>query len=89
LVLVSGIASPSIAAIVPGDSPAVPAVVTALAEVQAAAGETPAAQSALKTAPTGSPTPRDADEDAPRRMLMEARQYVDESAMRFSRTSAL
>lgn len=64
----------STAVIALDDSPGVADVVKAVAQARAARGETVATQAELKTALTGSPTPRDADEDALRSMLMDARQ---------------
>jgi hypothetical protein len=73
--LLSDAAPASTAVIALDNSPEVAAVVAAVAKVRAAAGDTPATQMALKTALTGSPTPRDADEAALRRMLEDARQF--------------
>jgi hypothetical protein len=73
--LLSDTAPASTAVIALDNSPEVEAVVAAVAKLRAAAGDTPATQTALKTALTGGPTPRDADEDALRCMLMDAREY--------------
>jgi hypothetical protein len=65
----------STAVIALDDSPAAAAAVAAMTEAPFSTEETRASQAELKTVLTGSPTPAEADEDALRRMLLDARQY--------------